>query len=166
MKEQGMLDRLLQALRGNEAPASANVAQLWRKQIAVAAMLVEASQVDRKVTDGEQQAIVRAIMRCLGMSEADALRLVAAAQAQFADSLDDWVYADAVRAGYDYEERIEIIGMIWDVVYADGALSKLEIDLLKRLAAHLEIAEEDVNAVRIEAFGRVSSERSGGERLD
>lgn len=161
-----MLDRLLKAVRGNEPPESANVAQLWRKQIAVAAMLVEASQIDRQVTEEEQQAILRAIMRCLGMSEADASRLVAAAQAQFADSLDDWVYADAVRAGYDYEERIEIIGMIWDVVYADGALSRLEIDLLQRLAAHLQIAEEDVNAVRVEAFGRISSARAGGERLD
>lgn len=161
-----MLERLLNALRGNEPPASANTAQLWRKQIAVAAMLVEASQIDRQVTGEEQAAIVRAIGRRFGLDEAEATRLVAAAQQQFAGSLDDWVYAEDVRAGYGYEERMEILGMLWDVVYADGVLSKLEIDLMNRVSRHLGIAEEDFNAVRVEAFGRASSARAGNQRLD
>jgi uncharacterized tellurite resistance protein B-like protein len=161
-----MLERLLKALRGNEPPESAGTAQLWHKQIAVAAILVEASQIDRKVTAEETEAIVRAIARRFGMDGAEAGRLVAAAQAQFDASLDDWIYAEAVRAGYDYEQRLEILGMLWDVVYADGTLSKLELDLLNRIARHLDVAEEDFSAVRVEAFGRTSSLRSGGERLD
>jgi uncharacterized tellurite resistance protein B-like protein len=161
-----MLERLLKALRGNEPPESANTGQLWRKQIAVAAMLVEASQVDRSVTAEEQAAIVRALTRRFGLDEGGAARLVAAAQAQFADALDDWVYAEAVRVGYDYEERLEIVGMLWDVVYADGALGALELALLQRLADHLGIRDDDLHAVRAEAFGRASSLRFGADRLD
>jgi uncharacterized tellurite resistance protein B-like protein len=61
---------------------------------------------------------------------------------------------------------MEILGMLWDVVYADGVLSKLEIDLMNRVSRHLGIAEEDFNAVRVEAFGRASSARAGNQRLD
>jgi len=161
-----VLDRLLNALRTNEPPGSANLAQLWRKQIAVAAILVEASQIDRHVTADETEVIVRATMHRLGMNEAETLRLVAEARTQFANSLDDWVYSEEVRSGYGYEDRVEIVKLLWEVVYADGKLSLLEAELMKRLGQQLNIEEADLTAARIEAFGRVSGQRARGEGFD
>lgn len=163
-----MLARLIAALRGNAPPESANPEQIWHKQVAVAALLVEASQVDRKVSPAERHAVIHAIARRFGMDPALAVQLVSAAEAQFADSLDDWVFTEAVRAGYAYPERLEIVGLLWEVVYADGQLSALEDELVHRVAAQLEIAEEDLDAVRAEAFGRAGAAGlgDGAPRLD
>lgn len=163
-----MLERLIAALRDNTPPESANPEQIWHKQVAVAALLVEASQIDRQVTESERAAVVAAITRRFGMPQGLAQQLVATAEAQFAESLDDWVFTEAVREGYGYPERMDIVGLLWEVVYADGQLSQLEDELVHRVAAQLEIAEQDLDQVRAEAFGRASG-GTGGEdsaRLD
>lgn len=152
-----MIERLIAALRENNPPDSPNPEQIWHKQVAVAALLVEASQIDRKVSEDERRAVIGAITRRFGMAPAFAEQLVATAQAHFAEALDDWVFTEAVRAGYAYAERMEIVGLMWEVVYADGQLSRLEDELVHRVAAQLEIAEEDLDAVRVEAFGRASA---------
>lgn len=157
-----MFERLIAALRDNAAPESANPEQLWHKQVAVAALLVEASQIDRQVTGDERNAVAAAIMRRFGMTSETVAQLVATAEAQFAETLDDWVFTEALREGYAYPERVEILGLLWEVVYADGTLSALEDELVHRVAQQLDIAEDDLEAVRAEAFGRASAASDGG----
>jgi uncharacterized tellurite resistance protein B-like protein len=158
-----LLQRLIAALRDNAPPDSANPEQIWHKQVAVAALLVEACQVDRSVKTEECEAVARGIVRRFGLQPDLARQLVSAAAVQFGESLDDWVFTEAVRHGYDYADRLEIVGLLWDVVYADGALSALEDAMVHRVAAQLAISGEDLDAVRAEAFGRRSTSRHGGD---
>ena len=158
-----MLQRLIAALLDNAPPDSANPEQIWHKQVAVAALLVEACQIDRTVKTEECEAVARGIVRRFGMQPELARQLVSTAAAQFGESLDDWVFTEAVRQGYDYADRLEIVGALWDVVYADGELSALEDALVHRVAAQLEISGEDLDAVRAEAFGRRSTSPRGDE---
>jgi len=51
--------------------------------------------------------------------------------------------------------------MLWEVVYEDGRLAKLELELLNRLASALEVDEETAERARIEAFAAVHPPDSG-----
>ena len=62
----------------------------------------------------------RIVRERFGLDAAVAAKMIATAQSQLAASLEDWIFADAVRDGYTAEERAEILGLLWEVVYADG----------------------------------------------
>ena len=61
-------------------------------------------------------------------------QLIAAARSQLDASLEDWVFAATVREGFTEDERADILGLLWEVIYADGSLARLEESLLHRLS--------------------------------
>jgi uncharacterized tellurite resistance protein B-like protein len=135
-------------------PAAPPVAQaaFERRQLAVAALLVEAAHIDRHAGPDERGAVARLLRGHFGLSERDAQRLVEEAEERYATSLDDWIFARAVRDGFDPAERVEVLRMLWEVVYSDGRLAAFELDLLQRLCAALGIDDEAAEGARVLAF--------------
>ena len=58
----------------------------------------------------------------------------------------------------------EIVGLLWEVVYADGRLARLEETLLDGVGEQLEIGEAEREAARAQAFARVGRGRPGPAR--
>ena len=90
----------------------------------------------------------------LNLPEATVRELIAVADERYAEVLDDWEFAEAVRAGFDPAERQEVLSMLWEVAYADGNLVVLEDRLLNRLAEQLELDAEAADAARATAVAR------------
>lgn len=149
MPFQSMLDRL------RHPPAVAPVAQPFpRRELAVAALLVEAMQIDRRVSQHERAIVVKLVGERFALPGDEAARLLELATAVFSAALDDWVFAQAVREGFSDDEREEILGMIWEVVYADGRLARFEELLMQRLAESLSVNESAAERARGFAFAR------------
>ena len=158
-----MLSRLLERLRGEPVSDDAEIRMFPRHQIAVVVLLVEASQIDRVVTDGERAAIIRIVNERFGLVGDAARRLIALAEGRLADTLEDWAFTSAIRDGFSTEERREVLEMLWEVVYADGHLVQLEEALMQRLASQLGIDEQALEAERAHAFARIGLSRPGNE---
>jgi uncharacterized tellurite resistance protein B-like protein len=160
-----MLARFLSLLM-NPPPVTADTvgAPFERRQLAVAALLLELAQSDRNVAPEELETIERVVRERFGLGPATAARLIETARTLFDASLEDWIFAAAVREGFSAEERVSIVGMLWEVVYADGRLARLEAPLVERLSAELGISEAEREAARAQAFARVGSRR--GAALD
>lgn len=157
-----MYSRLIELLRGRTGRWRGRNQGFRRHQIAVVALLVEASQIDRVVTDGEREAIIRIVRERFGLGGEAARQLVALAQGRFADTLEDRVFTRAIREGFGADERREVIEMLWEVVYADGHLARLEEVLMQRLAIQLGIEEEALEDERARAFARIGLGGQGG----
>ena len=69
------------------------------------------------------------------------------------------MFAAAVREGFSVRERVEIVELLWEVVYADRRLARLEESLMRRLADALEIGESDRETARAQAFARMGHAR-------
>lgn len=150
-----MLDRLLALLDAPPPPTADTVAAPFpRQQLAVVALLVELAQSDRRLGSGELRTIEQIAAARFGLDAGSAARLIAAARQVLGAALEDWVFAQAVRKGFDATERAAIVGMLWDVVYADGRLAPLEAALVDRLAVQLDVAESECEAARAQAFAR------------
>ncbi len=65
------------------------------------------------------------------------------------------MFATTVRDGFDPAERVEIFELLWEVVYADDRLARLEQDLIAHLARELGIDAAQSEAARLEAFARI-----------
>lgn len=159
-----MLERLIARLSGQPAPPPGDDPAV-RRRLAVAALLVEAVRVDRQADAEERDAVKSLLRERFELPDDEAERLVELAEARFASVLDDWIFARAVRHGYDHDERAEILGMLWETVYSDGRLAAFEMDLLQRLTGALEVDPAAAEAARARAFARIglSEPESGAD---
>jgi uncharacterized tellurite resistance protein B-like protein len=150
-----VLDKLLDLL-DSAPPATADTvgAPFARRDVAVVALLVEAAQIDRADNPEELDAVERIVRARFRLDTATAAQLIATASNLLAASLEDWVFAAAVREGFSVEERAEILGLLWEVVYSDGKLARFEESLLYRLAEILRVGETESETARAQAFAR------------
>ena len=157
-----ILNRLLEKLDLTPAaPPDTVGAPFARREIAVVALLIELAQSDRNLT-ADKLAVVSGIVRKrFGLDAATAERLIAAAKTELDASLEDWIFAKAVRDGFTPRERIEIVELLWEVVYSDGHLARLEASLMRRVARQLRIRAADREAARAQAFARIDAARGG-----
>ena len=158
-----IFDKLLALLKQPPvAPPDTVGAPFQRRQIAVVALLIELAQSDRNLTAEKLATIERIVRERFGLDAATAARLIAAAQSAFDASLEDWVFAKAVRDGFEPRDRVDIVELLWEVVYADGQLAQLEESSMRRLAAQLGIDEAEREAARAQAFARADRSGSAG----
>ena len=155
-----MLDALMALLR-QPPPATADTvgAPFPRRELAVAALLFEVAQCDRGVRPEEVAAIERIVRQRLGLDDAAAAALIGAARTEFDAALEDWIFASAVREGFSAAERVAIVGQMWELVYADGQLERLEEAMMQRLGEELGIAGVDLESARAQAFAREGAAR-------
>lgn len=124
-------------------------------QLAVAVLLVEAARMDGTFDADERRTIRDLIVRRLELGEADAEALIDAAveMAQHAGEL--WSFARVVKNSFDYEERVEIIEMLWEVVWADGTLHDHEAALLRRITGLIYVSDRDSGMARKRVLDRL-----------
>lgn len=147
-----MFERLIRRLsRAPSAPPVAEAA-FERRQLAVAALLVEAAHIDRHIGRDERDAVARLLREYFGLAAEDVKELIAQAETRYAASLDDWIFAHTVRKCFDRTERLEVLRMLWEVVYSDGRLAAFESNLLQRLCAALGIDDEAGESARVLGF--------------
>jgi len=150
-----VLNKLMDLLQRTPPATNATVgAPFARREIAVVALLVEAAQIDRASSVEELAAVERIVRERFGLDAAVAGQLIAAARSQLDASLEDWVFAVAVREAFTLDERADILGLLWEVIYADGRLAVLEESLLRRLARQLRVGDAECEAARAHAFAR------------
>ena len=147
-----MFESLIRRLSSEPSAPPALGEAFERRQLAVAALLVEAAHIDRNAGRDERAAVARLLRDHFRLPDHEAKRLVDEAEERYAASLDDWIFARAVRESFDEDERVEVLRMLWEVVYSDGRLAAFELDLLQRLCAALGIDEEDAEGARVQAF--------------
>lgn len=158
-----MIDKLLARLQQAPSPAPDTVGTPFpRRQLAVVALLIELAQSDRRIEPEELATISRIVRERFGLDAGTAERLIAVARTELDAALEDWVFAHAVREEFDPRERIEIVELLWEVVYADGRLARLEASLMRRLSAQLGISDAEREDARAQAFARTGSVRHRG----
>ncbi len=124
-------------------------------RIAAAALMVEAAQLDDTFDARERDKIRELVAERfeLGAEEGDSL--IEAAEARVAESSQIHGFTRVVKATFSQEERIELMEMLWEVVYADGELHHYEANLMRRLAGLLQVSDRDAGTARRRARERL-----------
>ncbi len=158
-----MLDRLMSFLQGEALPPVA----AWGREdveVAAAALLVEAARVDGQMVPEERTAIVALLGERFGLDAAGAEALLAQGIRADEQTVQLHRFATLVNQRFTEEERVELIEMLWAVVYADGTLSAYEANLLRRIGGLLYVDDRDRGAARQRVLARLgrSAPRNGG----
>ena len=123
-------------------------------QVAAAALLVEAAMMDAHFDESEQATIEALLKQRFALDEGAAQTLLQTARDRVAESSQLFAFTRGVNDRFDAEERIELMEMLWQVVYADGQLTDYESNLMRRVAGLIHVSDRDSGAARKRALAR------------
>ena len=101
--------------------------------VAAAALMVEAARLDGSFTDVERDRIRASWSSASSSPPGSPAELLARAERTATESVAWQGFTQAIKDGLAPEERIGVIEMLWEVVYADGQLHDYEASLLRRV---------------------------------
>lgn len=145
-----MFDRLktyFDSLQSDGAPG-ADAQGFDALQLAAAALLVHAACVDTTFDDSERAKILEIAKSRLDLSAEEANALVQAAEDAVDDSVQILGFTRTIKDSYSYDERVRLMEMLWDVVYADGRVDEFESQLMRRIAGLIYVTDRDSGVAR------------------
>jgi len=136
-----MFEALTRMFSKADAPAASE------PQLAVAALLVHLAAVDGTVKDEERRVIRQTLEDYYGLEEDEVEKLIAEATRRDADAVDFYQFTSALKS-LDPEERVEVVRMMWQVVFADKKNDELEDNMVWRIAELIGVSARDRTVLR------------------
>ncbi|MCP4328923.1 MAG: TerB family tellurite resistance protein [Alphaproteobacteria bacterium] len=124
-------------------------------RLAAAILLVEAARMDGHF-DADERATIRTLLTWrFEISNGDADALIAAANAEAEQLVELSTYVRTIRNRFSHDERVELIEMMWTVVYSDRKLDDYEANLMRRVAGLLYVSDAESGAARKRVLERL-----------
>jgi uncharacterized tellurite resistance protein B-like protein len=112
--------------------------------VAVCALLVEMARIDNTFTTTEMETILSILREKYGLSQEHADALLKEAEKELQESVDLWQFAKLINENYSIEDKIELIEILWRIVYVDGKMDKYEHYLMDKLGKILRLTHNQL----------------------
>jgi uncharacterized tellurite resistance protein B-like protein len=123
-----------------EGPADAAQSSGHDTRVAACALFLEMARIDESFTAAETREVVGILQERYGLAPEHAHALMAAADRELEQSVDYWRFAERINRNYSIPEKIEIIELLWRIVYVDGRLDKYENYLMHKFTNLLRLS--------------------------
>lgn len=116
-------------------------------RLAVAALLVHLATVDGVAKPEELRAISHALKDHYGLDDSAVARLIEDARRKDREAVDFYQFTSRL-ARLEPDEKIAIIGMMWQVVFADDTNHELEDNMVWRVAELIGVSARERTVLR------------------
>ena len=149
-----MLDIVKRFFSKTESETAKNVDQATEHDVRVAAcaLFVEMARIDEKFTEEEMDTILSIVQDRYGLSREHADALVAEADKELDKSVDLWQFARLINENYSTDEKIEIIEILWRMVFVDGKMDRYEHYLMNKLKNLLRLSHDQLIAAKLKVL--------------
>jgi len=147
-----MIGKLKALFTGGSGDGEAPVDGL---QMATAVLMVEAAMMDGEFTDDERVSVDAIMQRHFGLSPQESAELIALAEAEQEEAGHLFRYTTAIKDALGEQARLEVVELLWEVVYADGKSHAYEASLLRRIAGLLYVSDRDRGEARKRVLARM-----------
>lgn len=127
-------------------------------RLAAAALLVHAAAIDGEISDVERARLHDLIMQRFKLDDESADKLIARAEEVDERAVDLYHFTTRLNRALDDTQRARVVEMMWQVVFADGAVTEFEDNLIWRAADLLNVSREERIALRTRVAGQQVSE--------
>jgi uncharacterized tellurite resistance protein B-like protein len=129
-------------------------------QLALAALLVEAANSDDRFDEADRGVIAQLLQSRFNLSRSDADELLAAGQTAASESAELFHFTRIINERLLFEERVEIIEMLWEVAYADGVLDEYEDSLVRRVGGLIYVPDRERGEARLRVLKRLGLDQA------
>ncbi|MDY6988079.1 MAG: TerB family tellurite resistance protein [Thermodesulfobacteriota bacterium] len=123
-------------------------------RVAVCALFLEMAHIDGEFSDLEQGEMIGLLKKQYHLSDEDVTELAEASKKELAGSIDLWQFTHLINQNYSRQEKIQIIEMVWQVVYADQKLDQHEDYLMHKLAKLLRLTHKELIDAKLKVKAR------------
>jgi uncharacterized tellurite resistance protein B-like protein len=127
-------------------------------RLAAAALLVHVAGIDGDIDDAEQAKLHAVLKQHFNLDDATTDQLVAQATEAEQQSIDLYHFTGRLTRSLDELTRARIVEMMWQIVFADGAKTEFEDNLVWRAADLLGISQNERIALRDRVAGQMGRE--------
>ena len=138
-----MLDTIQEFFQRTLAQPEQRDNQTITLELASAALLFEIARADYDTSDAELTALREMLLQRYQLSEADVDELMAMARDEVEDAVDHYQFVSLIKDHYGYEQRCELVALMWQLAWADGSVDALEEHRIRRLADLLHVSHSD-----------------------
>lgn len=138
-----MFDTIARFFSGDDAAPMADN----DPRLAVAVLLVHLAAVDGAVGEAEKLAVRHALMDHYGLEEDAVRRLIREARQRDNEAVDYYRFTSGL-AKLEESQRIEIVKMMWKVVFADHHNHELEDNMVWRIAELIGVSARQRTILR------------------
>ncbi|MGB5985244.1 MAG: TerB family tellurite resistance protein [Desulfobacterales bacterium] len=118
-------------------------------RVATCALLLEMAKIDESFSPEELDTIISLLQQRYGLSAEDTEELLAAGREELKGNIDYWHFTNLINAHYSVDEKLEIIELLWRVVFVDGKMDKYERYLMHKLANTLRLSHDQLIAAKL-----------------
>lgn len=112
-------------------------------RVAAAALMYHVMDADGVRQDTEWERMKEILGEAYGLSGEALDRLVAAGGEADENAVDLYAFTSVLKRHLDEQARIEFVGLMWEIVFADGELHELEDHTLWRIAELIGVDRRD-----------------------
>ena len=154
-----MFERILKFL--NDLPGGTEAGDkpdINDPRVASAALMVHVMDADGIRRDEEFGRLRQMLGEAYGLDSEGVDELLQAGEEADKDAVDLYAFTSVITRHLDHEARLELVELLWEMVYADGELHELEDNVVWRIAELIHVERNDRIALR----QRVETRRGGG----
>lgn len=144
------LGKIKKVLLGEKAYAESASHPEDRQQLALAALLVEMARADFDESEDEHAAISRLLERHFALSEAESSALLERAANAMDEAVSLFDFTRALHDSLDYEQKLAVVELLWQVALSDERLDKYEEYLMAKVGDLLYVSRSDIIRLRNE----------------
>ena len=123
-------------------------------QVAACALLLEMASIDDEFSETERKGIVAILEKEFGLADKMAKEVMVLAELELKENVDVWQFTSLINQNYSPDEKMQLIELVWKVVYADGHLDKHEDYLVKKLSRMLTLSHKEMIDAKLKVLGR------------
>ncbi len=123
-------------------------------RLATCALFLEMAKIDGEFSKEEQESVTSMLKEKFQLSDEYTAELMKSSQKELDGSIDLWQFTNLVNQNYSRDEKINIVEMIWKIVYADGKLDKHEDYLVHKLGKLLRLYHKELINAKLKVLGK------------
>ena len=121
-------------------------------RVATCALFVEIARIDEKFTRKEMETVLSIIMERYNLSRELADALVKESEKELENSVDLWQFARMINENYTNDEKLEIVDLLWRIVYVDGKMDDYEHYLMNKLKHLLRLTHDQLIQAKLKVL--------------
>jgi uncharacterized tellurite resistance protein B-like protein len=131
-------------------------------QLAAAALLVHIASIDGDFDDEEKRRTQQLVEARFGLEPDEARKLINDAWESEREAVDLYRFTSVLKRRLDEDGRRQVVGMLWDLAHADGAVHEFEENVVWRVAELLGVSTRDRVELRREVRDYLATRNDKG----
>ena len=125
------------------------------KYILITALLIHAAKIDNNYADAEKEIIKKTLINLNAIKLNEAEELLKKAEKKEQESNQILEFTKEIKKN-PMEFRLNIIEMLWKIVYSDGSNDSYESNLIRRVCGLLYISDKDNGIIKLKVKNLVN----------